>query len=117
MISDLTILAKAVELAEVAGDGAAVDYVCDLYPDSFDGVELAGLLLGLDGRTVKAIQNQCSPAPSPSRGVVVVNRAGRLGVSIGRKVLEPCGRQWALIPTDPGRYVWCGFAPTVRYTS
>lgn len=122
MILDITIPAGAHDLVSVTGDAAGADLEAQAYgPAGFSGAELGGLLLGIDARTVPALQKLVSPVSVAGvldwRGAIVVTPDGRLGVTLGAgKVLEPAGRVWATVTATETRYVWAGFAPTVTYT-
>lgn len=95
-------------LPQVVGlaTGAVCDQLCAATVATFDGSELAGALFGFDATNgPTGILAQCGPhLPSGVakalgvRGLVLLNQAGRLGITIGYgRVVEPAGRQYAIV--------------------
>jgi len=107
---DVVVAAAALAMASSAGAGAAADERCDLDDPELDGshivthcfgyghdIALADLLLDFA---------PVSPAEYLSRGLVVVNAAGRAGVTVGKGfVVEPAGDIYALTEPDASRWV------------
>lgn len=120
----LDILTAASGLAAVAGTGTgtAADDACAASAAPFQGYRMAAQVLGMatpqTGAELTAGLTQVPVLIALyGRGYILLNRAGRYGVSIGYgRVVEPAGRQYAMTVSDPDRWVAGWAPPTVRRT-
>lgn len=103
--------------------GAVCDAMCAQTLGSFDGSELVADLYGMDDSNgISGILTQCrTHIPTLTalsvRGALLLTTAGRLGIGIGYgRVVEPAGRQYAMVMDPASRYQLAYDSGFVVYT-
>lgn len=121
---DIDIPARALAAAYATASGADCDTACTLMGlAAFTGAELVTTLVGMSPTAeVAPLLAKLLPVDAEwaaaQRGTIVVNGAGRCGITLGYgSVVEPCGRAYAITPPTSGRWVAGYLAPTVTYTA
>ena len=122
---DMMVPGSLIVQCSALATGDVVDQVCSQTLGSFDGSELAASIFRLDGANgVGGIIAQCVPrTPIPivralsTRGIIVLTAAGRIGITIGYgRIVEPAGRQYAIVVDGPGRYAAAYDSGSVAYS-
>jgi len=121
MILDLVVASLAFDLASAAGPGDTADLMCTPDPE-LDGAHLIVHCYAVKtGTRLDQLLTRCTrlaQVPVNSRGVIVLNRAGRAGITVGRGyVVEPAGGIYALTLPEPTRWVAAYAPPTLVQTS
>lgn len=110
MILDINVVAQAMKWVSSTTTSRGAVAQSSGMTDTFTGDELAVRLFG-KGYLVGAVPLDLSSALT-MRGAVVVNSVGRVGVAVGAgKVVEACGRSYALTTTNPTWWA-AGWLPT-----
>jgi hypothetical protein len=107
---DIRVSAEALRMAYATGSGAAADERSDLLDPDLDGSHIIAHCFGYGyDLTLGQLLAQFAPvavAEFVNRGLVVVNAAGRAGVTVGwGYVIEPAGGVYALTSPEPERWV------------
>lgn len=110
MTLDITVVAQAMKWVSSTTTSRGAVAQSSGITDTFTGDELAVRLFGV-GYLAGAVPLDL-PSALAMRGAVVVNSAGRVGVAVGGgKVIEACGRSYALTTTNPTWWA-TGWLPT-----
>ena len=118
---DIAVPVAAWKYVDSYTTSSGADQACRAETTPLDGMALLTGILGLPSDNLPAALAWCTPIPAAvairQRGSVVVNRSLRAGVVVGDgRVVEPCGRSYALT-TSTAAWWTAGYWPgTVTLT-
>ena len=119
--TDLEVLVAAWPYVAATTTSLGAEDACRTEPVPFTGLDLAQTCLLAPGSSLREVLAVCTAIPVDvavaQRGALLVNSAGRCGVVVAaERVVQPCGRSYALATTDAAWWTTGWWPGTVEVT-